>query len=210
MTQSLPLEGTWGLRTAREGGGQGVRPQPHSSPAWLLSSPRPWREAVWANLTGYYGNSAPQPLVRRLRKAYPIRSCRGSREPTPTPHVWAGVRRCGEEAERGPPRDLVPATSLMQWLGSGEYFRSSSASACTPVPDPLPPRRGVTCKNWASPGVQDFAEGGPQAAGLLAPFLTSQWVGDAVVQSGFSERLTWGIWGLESLLQDPQEASGHS
>lgn len=200
-----------GNRTGRRREGRrGARPHPPSSPQWLLSSPRPWREAIWANLTGYYGNSAPQPLVRRLRKAYPIRSCRGSREPTPTPHVWAGVRRCGEEAERGLQRDLVPATSLMQWLGSAEHFRSSSASAAHQCRIPSLPEGESPARRGPSPGVQDFAEGEPQAAGLLTPFLSSQWAGDEVVQSGFSERLTWGTRGLESLPQDLQEASSHS
>lgn len=89
------------------GGGEHGR-HPPSGPERLLCSPRPWRDAIWANLNGYYGNSATQPLARQLRKAQPIRSCRRSQGPIPTPHVWAGVRRCGEEEERGPQRDPAP------------------------------------------------------------------------------------------------------
>ena len=99
MTQPLPLGGTWGAddRTRR-----GERsPHPPSSPEWLLSSLRPWRDEIWANLTGYYGNSAPQPLLPQQREAQPIISCRWSRRPTPTLHVWAGVRRWGRRRSVG-------------------------------------------------------------------------------------------------------------
>lgn len=74
-------------------------------------------------------------------------------EPTPTLHVWAGVRRCGEEAERGLRRSTQPRRRWLQAWRDGGAARYTSGVA-VPLPahqcrGPLPPRRGVTCRKWA-------------------------------------------------------------
>lgn len=104
MSDSATIQQDMGAERRMVCGAASTGPHPPSGPELLLSSPRPRKDAIKANLTGYYGNSARQPLARQLRKAQPIRSCRRSQGPTPTHRVWAGVRRCGEEEEERGPR----------------------------------------------------------------------------------------------------------
>lgn len=137
-----------GVEDSARGGERGTHSP--SSPARLLSSPRPQRDAICANLIGYYGNSAPQPLARDgLRKAQPIRSCGRSRGPTPTPRR---VGRGQEVPGGGAAWAAETRHSLQARCGGAAawgHFRSSRASAHAPVRGPPLPSRGVTCKNRA-------------------------------------------------------------
>ncbi|XP_064126408.1 collagen alpha-1(I) chain-like [Loxodonta africana] len=85
-------------------GGGKCGPRQPSGRALLLSSSRPRRDAIWANLIGYYGNAAPQPLKLGRWGRRSQSKAAGVLGDPPSPRVWAGVRRCREGAERGPGR----------------------------------------------------------------------------------------------------------
>lgn len=90
-------------------GGDERCPHPPTCPVWLLSSPRPWRDGIWANLSGYYGNTAPQPLAQWLRDEQPIRSCSRSRDLLPP-------STCGRGSGGAGKRRSVGRSETWRWL----------------------------------------------------------------------------------------------
>lgn len=115
------------------------------------------------------------------------------------PDVWAGVRRCGEEAQRGPRR---PGTHYRP--DAAAEPRGATSGVPAPVRGPLPPRRGVTCKNRAFTWDAEPCRGIPGCS--PCGHVPGWCVGDEVEQAGPSKWLTRAIWGLGFLLRDPQEA----
>lgn len=100
------------------------------------------------------------------------------------------------------------ATGRCGCCAAREHFRSSPASAARQCRS-APSQKG---SHLPEPGLTWGA--GPcfrKATGPPVPFLLGRWVGGDVVQSGPSKWLNWAIFGLESLLPDPQEVlSRHS
>lgn len=111
-----------------------------------------------------------------------MRSCRGSWEPTPTPHVWAGVRRCCEEAERGCRKTWCcyqpDAVAGQRGNTSGVALRMP-AHQCQNESSSLPEGESPA-RTRPSCGVQDLAGGD---SGLQAPLPCFSWVGGLKTRS---------------------------